>query len=479
MSPLLWLVTPTYATDVVWIGEASQEDIERVRRAAGASGPPIKPEQFVDSAAASGPADDDAYLALEKTLERVRGLEDRLDGEVIIMHDLEAAISDIPVVRNDRDRDRVYGALTYEGFAVNRYFADDLGTEEAAAPYRHVFGSTVLVAAWVDAAAMAPEREVTPYEIAQAPHRAAFRSVQEQLVGLARATLDVHETPDGAILYLDGQKALVGNDRTIAVVPGRHWIHAVRRDTIAARWTVDVEPGVTEVLRWPDTDAAWNALVAGLGTLVATPPGLGDALDRNGGEVWVARAAPRAVAVWRVTETTITPVALARQKPVAERPPSNDTVTLSVGGGWFYSPDFYLEDPLNTDRTVGSVNAGALAIGATWRHGFGPMRLGAGVDVLDTLGDAHAAFYGGDQTTALRPHPFVLVGYEQIAVTGGFLFPHHLAVGARGAWTVAGPISLTAHGVLGIGLDQERVDAEDFEPERIATAWVTVDWNSR
>ncbi len=471
------LVSTALAAEVVWIGDASQEDIDRVRKAAGTSRPPLTPEQFIDSAAASGPADDEAYLALEKTLERVRGLEDRLDGEVIIMHDLDAAVSDISVVRNDRNRDRVYAALTYEGFAVNRYFADDLATDEAAAPYRHVFGSTVLVAAWVDAAAMASEREVTPYEIAQASHRAAFRSVQEGLVGLARATLDVHETPAGATLYLDGQKALVGSDRTIAVLPGRHWIHAVRRDTIAARWSIDVEPGVTDVLRWPDTEAAWNTLVAGLGTLVATPSGLADALARHGGEVWVARSSPRSIEVWRVTETVIAPVALARQKPTEHTP--DDLFTLSVGGGWFYSPDFYLEDPIHTDRTVASVNAGALAVGALWRHALGPMRLGAGVDLLDTLGDAHVAFYGGDQTTALRPHPFAFVGYEQVGVTGGFLFPHHVAVGARGAWNVGGPISLTAHGVLGIGLDQAREDASDFEPARIATAWVTVDWNSR
>jgi hypothetical protein len=478
---LPWLVAAASATDVVWIGEASPEDVDRVRKAAGDDGPPLTPEQLIDGATASGPADDEAYVALEKTLERVRGLEDRLDGEVIIMHDLDAAVSSIPVVRNDRDRDRVYGALAYEGFAVNRYFADELGVDAAAAPYRRVFGSKVLVGAWVDAAAMAPEREITPYEIAQAPHRAAFRSVQEQLQGLARATLDVHEAPAGAILYLDGQKALVGSDRTVTVVPGRHWIHAVRRETIAARWTVDVEPGVTEVLRWPETEAAWNALVAGLGTLVATPPGLSDALNRRGGEVWVARSGARSLEVWRVTTSSVAPVPLARQKTAASprASSSKDTLTLSVGGGWFYSPDFYLEDPLDSDRTVATVNAAALGVGALWRHAFGPVRIGAGADVLQTLGDAHAAFYAGDATTQTRPHLFALVGVQPVGLTGGFLFPHHAALGARGAWTVAGPISLTAHGVLGIGMDQTRDDGSEFEPSRLATAWVTVDWNSR
>jgi hypothetical protein len=104
LSPALWLCAAAYATDVVWIGTPTQEDVERVHAAAGASGPPLTPQQFVDGATAAGPADDEAYLALEKTLERVRTLEDRLDGELIIMHDLEAAVSAIPIVRNDRDR---------------------------------------------------------------------------------------------------------------------------------------------------------------------------------------------------------------------------------------------------------------------------------------------------------------------------------------------------------------------------------------
>jgi hypothetical protein len=478
LSPALWLVAAAYATDVVWIGTPSQEDAARVQAAAGTSGPPLTPQQFVDAATAAGPADDEAYLALEKTIERVRTLEDRLDGELIIMHDLEAAVSAIPIVRNDRDRDRVYAALTYEGFAVNRYFADDLATEEAAAPYRHVFGKAVLVAAWVDAAAMAPEREVSAYEIAQAPHRAAFREVQTQLSGLARASLDVHETPEGAVVYVDGQKALVGSDHTVRVLPGRHWIHAVRRDTVAARWRVDVEPGADEVLKWPETDAAWNALAAGLGTLTATPPGLGDALDRHGGEVWVARVQPKSLEVWRVNETRIEPVALSHESKTAAGP-ANDVVTLSAGGGWFYSPDFYLQDPVGTQRTVATVNAASIGLGALWRHKLGVARVGAGADLLATLGDVHVAQYAGDQTTSLRPHPYVLVGYKELGLTGGFLFPHHVAVGARAAWRFPGPVSLTAHGVYGIGLSQVRDDNSDFDPENIATAWLTVDWNSR
>jgi hypothetical protein len=301
--------------------------------------------------------------------------------------------------------------------------------------------------------------------------------VQGSLAGLARASLDVRAVPEGAVVYVDGQKALVGADRTVRVLPGRHWIHAVRRDTVAARWRVDVEPGANEVLQWPETDGAWSALAGGLGTLASTPPGLGDALDRRGGEVWVARVEPE-LEVWRVNETRIEPVELPRETKTATTS-ANDVLTVSVGGGWFYSPDFYLQDPIGTERTVGTVNAAAVALGALWRHTLAPVRVGAGADLLGTFGDVHVARFGGDEATGLRPHPFAFVGYEEVGLTAGFLFPHHVAVGARGAWRFAGPVSLTAHGVYGIGLTQQREDTSEFDPENIATAWVTVDWNSR
>ena len=102
--------------------------------------------------------------------------------------------------------DRLYAALTYEGFAVNRYFADDLATEDAAAPYRRVFGSTV-VAAWVDAAAMAPERDVSAYDRPGPAPRGLPRGQVARRPGsrVARRARD-----GGRRRYVDGQKALVG-----------------------------------------------------------------------------------------------------------------------------------------------------------------------------------------------------------------------------------------------------------------------------
>jgi hypothetical protein len=152
---------------------------------------------------------------------------------------------------------------------------------------------------------------------------------------------------------------------------------------------------------------------------------------------------------------------------------------VSAGAGWFYSPDFYLQDPVGTERTVATVNAAAVALGVLWRHTLAPVRVGAGADLLGTFGEVHVAHFGGDEATGLRPHPFAFVGYEEVGLTAGFLFPHHVALGARGAWSFAGPVSLTAHGVYGIGLTQQREDTSEFDPENIATAWVTVDWNSR
>jgi hypothetical protein len=211
------------------------------------------------------------------------------------------------------------------------------------------------------------------------------------------------------------------------VLPGRHWIHAVRRDTVAARWRVDVEPGANEVLHWPETDAAWNALAAGLGTSTSTPPGLGDALESRGGEVWVARAQPKSLEVWRVNETRIEPVVLQRDSKSAVTAP-NDVLTMSAGGGWFSHPTSTSEIRSKPERTVATVNA-APSASALWRHAR-CCRIGAGADLLATLGDVHVAHYGGEQTASLAAS--VRARRVQGArLTGGFLFPHHVAVGAR------------------------------------------------
>ena len=82
MSPAFWLVAAAYATDVVWIGTPSQEDIARVHAAAGTSGP----FDLADPGLCS-----EQLLAREQSGQLVGRLLGALDLErrvVLIMHDL-------------------------------------------------------------------------------------------------------------------------------------------------------------------------------------------------------------------------------------------------------------------------------------------------------------------------------------------------------------------------------------------------------
>ena len=67
---------------------------------------------------------------------------------------LAKATEDVDVLRSPEERNVLYEALLFEGFAVNRYFQDKLATESAASAYRTGSGAEVYVTAWLDACAL-------------------------------------------------------------------------------------------------------------------------------------------------------------------------------------------------------------------------------------------------------------------------------------------------------------------------------------
>ena len=71
----------------------------------------------------------------------------------------------------------------------------------------------------------------------------------------------------------------------------------------------------------------------------------------------------------------------------------------------------------------------------------------------------------------------MLVGYKELGSRAASS-SHITWQSALAAWRFSGPVA-DAHGVYGIGLSQTREDTSDYDPENIATAWLTVDWNSR
>jgi hypothetical protein len=463
----------------VWLSPPSDVDRDRVAVAAGAEGPALDGEDLVAAAAALSPRDEQAHVQLDQTLDRVRGLEDRLDGELVIMRDLDVAIDAIPVLRNERDAERVFAALAYQGFAVARYFAEDLATEDTAAPYRSTIGGRAMVRPWVDAAALAPEREITAYEIAQGPQRAAFRDTQAMLNSEARARIDASAAPEGADLYVDGRTALVAADGSIRVAPGRHWIHATKGGVVAARWIVRVEPGADVALEAPPARAGWKALVDGLGTLRETPPELRDAVRALGGEVWIARPGTKAPEAWRLTTETVAPADVGSRPVVARSKRSagdeNTPLAFSAGGGWFQSDDFYLQDPFEAPRTKDTVNAPLVAAGALWSAGGGALRFGLGGDLLVTLGDHHVALYG-DESTHLRPHVFLHAGHEVVGITAGALFPHHGAVGLHGRIPLGPGFALAPRALVGLAPMRDYESGADWRAEPVVAAWIAARW---
>ena len=66
------------------------------------------------------------------------------------MRDLQGPIDAISLVRGDEDRDALFAALAYQGFAVNRYFDTALADDPTAEPYRASWDGWVVERPWLD-----------------------------------------------------------------------------------------------------------------------------------------------------------------------------------------------------------------------------------------------------------------------------------------------------------------------------------------
>ena len=162
---------------VLWSEDTDPSTRDTVLAMEGASG-------TFDPADAVGAdlGDPDAVIQrLAETLAAVRAFETKLDGELVIMADLQAALDQVEVLRDAADRDAVFKALAYQGFAVDRYFADTLATDDEATSWRAELEDQAVVRPWRDAVAVHPSREATPYDISEAPQRVAFNALRTRL----------------------------------------------------------------------------------------------------------------------------------------------------------------------------------------------------------------------------------------------------------------------------------------------------------
>ncbi|MBA2319534.1 MAG: hypothetical protein H0V89_00125 [Deltaproteobacteria bacterium] len=77
----------------------------------------------------------------------------------------------------------------------------------------------------------------------------------------------------------------------------------------------------------------------------------------------------------------------------------------------------------------------------------------------------------------MRPYPHISYGLRPVQLTGGWLFPHHPAVGLQGGIDLIGSLELRASGTLGLGQSGERDDGTAFETDRIG--WIAAGVGAR
>lgn len=479
LAPLatLAIVLPASAAEVVWLGVAPADQRERVEAMPDYTGS-VGAWAFRASGTALSPADDAAYARLASALEEVRPYELKLDGELVIMADLQVPIAAIDIVRTPDDRTALFRALAYQGFAVNRYFADALGSDDEAAPWRADVAGTLVEKPWRDAAALDPGREVTPYEIAEAPQRVAYEKVHETVGNALPGGLRVEGLPERALLYVDGE---VRDDSAsnVRVPPGRHFVHVEKEGHVLERWAVELEPAKTEMLAVDLTDEAWQGFARTVDVGSEVPEAIRKRVAARGGEVWFARAGAKDPVVLAVTEAGVTAVGVPRVKGSSGEPTNGGlSFAASVGGGWLSSGDFFLQEYPNAPETRGTVNSASIVPGVSAAYDIGLFRVGAGVDAAFTPGAFHYAKYG-TSTTRLRPYPHVEVGTRYASVTAGWLFPHHPTGGLRAAVPLPAGFEIRGDARIGIGGDRTLESGDTYVIQPIYTAFASVGWRIR
>jgi hypothetical protein len=466
------ITSSAQAAEVVWLSTPSDDQRAFVAERAGASRPALGPLDFRAAATDWSDADDAAYRALEAVLNEVRAYESKLDGELVIMRDLGAPIAAISAMRDDADRDRLYRALAYQGFAVNRFYEDTLGEDATAEPYRTFLGAAVVEKAWRDAIAIHPEHDVTPYDIAEAPQRVAYGGVRALALDALPASVVPVNLPAGSVLYVDGLRAELGASGSVRVMPGRHLISAVSEGHLLARWSVDIEPGDRIEAKVELTDDVWNMFVGGLSAGTTPEREINDCVEALGGTVWMARPSATGVDVFELSATSpVSTVELTLPRGEDDQPINGFSASVGVEAGWFGSQDFYLQDPASTKPTFKTVNALQAAFAGSIDLDSGIVRLGLGADVPFTIGTDHVALYGDKASrTRLRPTPYLAAGVRWAQALVGYQFPYHPAVGAKVAVPMGAGVELRGSTILGLPTVREREDGSEWQSRPTVSA---------
>ena len=424
------------AAEVVWLSPVDGEVAAAVGEAAGATRPPLDAAGLRTAAAAWSAEDERAYEQLDSTLQRVREYEKQLDGERVIMADLDPQLAQVEVIRDEADRGRVFAALAYQGFAVERYFAETLGSDPDAERYRFDINTQWVVKPWMDAHAIEPTRPVSAYEIAEAPQRLAYSDATRLFDQALDARLVPTDLPKAAELVVDGRPQEVGLVGTVTLPPGRHFVHILLEGRVAARWDVTLQPGQRLEIAAPITDQIWGNFLRGMRAGGASVPAeILPALSALGGDLWVLEGPDEKGQLrgWRLSSSgAIEELSARRLSAAANRSESSTaslTMSFSAGSGWFYSGDFYAQDP-TTPHERSTVNAISPTVAVALAYDLAWLRVGFGLDLMMPTGPHHFALSGSDRIR-LRPFPHLILGTRWVQAVVGYVFPYHQGRGLR------------------------------------------------
>ncbi|TNE84557.1 MAG: hypothetical protein EP330_29150 [Deltaproteobacteria bacterium] len=472
---IFWLTTAWAGGSVVWLSEPPDPelapDLTRVPRQVVAPEGGIRQEHI------------DALENLRVELEAVRPLVHEFDGELEIMARLQAAIDDVEVLRDGNDRDLLYSALAFQGFAVRRYFQDQLATEPAAAPYRLVVGGTVEVRPWVDAVALDPERKPKPEDIAEEPELRAFDEARARVKVAPQATVVLAELPHSAALRIDGSIAPAG--LRVRVTPGKHYLAIVGEEGLRSHSDVRMAPGGEFRMELPPSERDLVLLAVKLReapTTLTLESRIAAAFARLPPTAHVAVRTGDGSLLYRIDEnlairaasTGVEPSSATTRAPKVNMPGDGLEVGTHVALGWLYDPHYLLENANSAPHESSTVNAVAPVIGGRVSMHLGPGVFGGGLDLAFPSG-AHHTLPVGVGTWRVRPHLYVSGGIPQLQLTLGALLPWHAAVGVRGELPLTETLGVQAGWIQGFGLALERPGgAEDFIARPAHTAFIGV-----
>jgi len=405
-----------------------------------------------------------AIETLAAELEAVRPLVQQFDGELEIMARLRQALAEVHVIRGNEDRALVFDALVFQGFAVKRYFQDALATDLAAEAYWVRLGETVVVAPWVDAVALDPEREVTAEDIAEEPERRAFADTRAHLLVTPRATVSFGTLPGGVLASVDGRLVTWDRDGSVRsrVLPGRHRIALWQGEEIIARDDLWLAPGATHTFHRHPTRGEVEGLAWQLTTnadSIHLDPVLVESLVPLEPPVFLAVAGETDTWMYRVegafAVNAAEPEPIVAEPVPAPEPPDGPLALHALAGvAWMFDGNFYRSnEDEGAPHAFTTSHAAPPVVGLAMTAELAPVQLGAGLDAAVPPGRWQTLDTNRGEVR-LRLHPYLSIGPAQLPLrfTVGALLPWHVAVGIRGGLALSGGVSLTAAWIQGIGV---------------------------